>query len=84
MPAPNLYVLNRRAFDGLKSICDEYSIGLVAQAMHISKSTFLRVMKGNPFYMRTGLKIAEALSKDKEDGIPLHVIFHEVKEDMQS
>lgn len=81
MPAPNLYVLNRRAFDGLKSICDEYSIRLVARAMHISKSTFQRVMKGNPFYMHTGLKIAKALCKDKDKGIPLHVVFHEVEEE---
>lgn len=79
MPKANRYVLNQKALDGLRSIRDEYSANLVARAMRIDKSTFLRIMKGHPFYMRTGLKIAGALCK-KGESIPLHCVFHEVKE----
>lgn len=80
MPAIKRYVLNKKVFDGLRSIRDEYSANLVARAMGIDKSTFLRIMKGKPFYMQTGLKIAKALCKDEDKGIPLHCVFHEVKE----
>ena len=79
MPKANRYVLNQKALDGLLDIRDEYSSNLVARAMGIDKSTFLRIMKGKPFYISTGLKIAGALCKDKDKGIPLHVVFHEVK-----
>lgn len=80
MPKANRYVLNQKALDGLLDIRDEYSSNLVARAMGIGKSTFLRIMKGKPFYIQTGLKIAGALCKDKDKGIPLHAVFHEVKE----
>ena len=79
MPKANRYVLNQKALDGLLDIRDEYSANLVARAMRIGKSTFLRIMKGHPFYMRTGLKIAASLCK-KDGDIPLHCVFHEVKE----
>lgn len=79
MPASKRYVLNKKALDGIGRIRDEYSANLVARAMRINKSTFLRIMKGKPFYMRTGLKIAGALCK-KGESIPLHCVFHEVKE----
>ena len=80
MPKANRYVLNQKALDGLLDIRDEYSANLVARAMGIGKSTFLRIMKGKPFCIQTGLKIAGALCKDKDKGIPLHVVFHKVKE----
>ena len=80
MPKANRYVLNQKALDGLLDIRDEYSANLVARAMGIDKSTFLRIMKGKPFYMQTGLKIAKALCKDEDKGIPLHCVFHDVKE----
>lgn len=83
MPKANRYVLNQKALDGIKQIRDEYSANLVARAMRIDKSTFLRIMKGKTFSMRTGLKIAKALCK-KDGDIPLHCVFHEWKEDMQS
>lgn len=79
MPANKRYVLNKKVLDGLRSIRDEYGANLVARAMRIDKSTFLRIMKGHPFYMRTGLKIAASLYK-KDGDIPLHCVFHEVKE----
>ena len=79
MPKANRYVLNQKALDGIRSIRDEYSAKLVARAMGIDKSTFLRIMKGKPFYIQTGLKIAGALCK-KDGDIPLHCVFHEVKE----
>ena len=45
MPKAKMYVLNQKALDGLRSIRDEYSANLVARAMRIDKSTFLRIMK---------------------------------------
>lgn len=83
MPKAKRYALNQKTLDGLLNIRDEYSANLVARAMRIDKSTFLRIMKGKPFSMRTGLKIAKALCK-KDGDIPLHCVFHEWKEDMQS
>lgn len=80
MPASKRYVLNKKALEGIQRIRDEYSANLVARAMRIDKSTFLRIMQGKPFYMRTGMKIAKALCKDKGKGIPLHCVFHEVEE----
>lgn len=80
MPKANRYVLNQKALDGLLDIRDKYGHSMLAKAMGIDKSTFLRIMKGKPFYIQTGLKIAGALCRDKEEGIPLHAVFHEVKE----
>ena len=83
MPKAKRYALNQKTLDGLLNIRDEYSANLVARAMGIGKSTFLRIMKGKPLSMRTRLKIAKALCK-KDGDIPLHCVFHEWKEDMQS
>lgn len=84
MPRAKRYVLNKKALDGLRRIRDEYNGRILSHAMSIDKTTLMRILKGNPFYIRTGLKIANALCKDKEKGIPLRVVFHEVKEGMQS
>lgn len=84
MPRAKRYVLNKKALDGLLAIRDEYNSRILSHAMSIDKTTLMRILKGNPFYIRTGLKIANALCKDKEKGIPLRVVFHEVKEGMQS
>lgn len=84
MPRAKRYVLNKNALDGLRRIRDEYNSRILSHAMSIDKTTLMRILKGNPFYIRTGLKIANALCKDKEKGIPLRVVFHEVKEGMQS
>ena len=74
----------RQELLAMASIRDEYNGRILSHAMSIDKTTLMRILKGNPFYIRTGLKIANALCKDKEKGIPLRVVFHEVKEDMQS
>ena len=79
MPKANRYVLNKKALDGLLAIRDKYGHSMLAKAMRIDNSTLRRILRGKPFYMRTGLKIAASLCK-KDGDIPLHCVFHEVKE----
>ena len=83
MPIANRYVLNQKALDGLLDIRDKYGHSMLAKAMRIDNSTLRRILRGKPFYISTGLVIAKALCK-KDGDIPLHCVFHEWKEDMQS